>query len=352
MKVLFVGLGGVGQRHLRNLKTLLGGDLQAVAYRVKDSKREITSDLSIRRDTDIAQKYNIEVYYDLEEALQQVPEVAIIANPTHLHVPVALQILDRECHLFIEKPISHTLTGIDKLLRLSKGKNRIVSIGYQMRFHPCLQALSHMLREERLGPLMGVRAEIGEYLPGWHPYEDYRQMYASKRDMGGGVILSQIHELDYIYWLFGVPRQIFAVGGHLSRLEIDVEDVASILMECEYSGQTLPVHLHMDYIQRPPRRKCQIIGEQGTILVDLLRPSIRHYQGNGDLCNESVFRGFQRNQLFIDEMRHFLSCLGGREKPAVSIDDGVQSLRMALAALESLQTGMPVPLISTERDKI
>ena len=79
---------------------------------------------------------------------------------------------------------------------------------------------------------MAVRIEVGEYLPGWHTYEDYRQMYASRADLGGGVILSQIHELDYLYWLFGLPKRVFALGGHLTRLEVDVEDIASILLEC------------------------------------------------------------------------------------------------------------------------
>ena len=101
-----------------------------------------------------------------------------------------------------------------------------------MRFHPCLQRLHELVQEKKVGRILSVRAEIGEYLPGWHTYEDYRQMYASRQDLGGGVILSQIHELDYLYWLFGLPRSVYALGGHLSRLEIDVEDTADILMEC------------------------------------------------------------------------------------------------------------------------
>ena len=88
-------------------------------------------------------------------------------------------------------------------------------------------------------------------MPGWHPYEDYRALYAARADLGGGVVLSQIHEFDYLYALFGLPRRLFAIGGHLSHLEIDVEDVASTLMEFNVDGHILPVHLQQDYLQRP-----------------------------------------------------------------------------------------------------
>ena len=111
-------------------------------------------------------------------------------------------------------------------------------VGYQLRFHPCLLALQRALHENSLGHLLSVRAHVGEYLPGWHPYEDYRQMYASRSDLGGGVLVTQIHEFDYLYALFGLPRRVFAIGGHWSHLEIDVEDVASTLMEFQFAGAT------------------------------------------------------------------------------------------------------------------
>ena len=140
-----------------------------------------------------------------------------------------------------------------------------------------------------MGRIVAVRAEVGEYLPGWHPYEDYRQMYASRAELGGGVVLSQIHEIDYIYWLFGMPRRVMAIGGHLSSLEIDVEDTASILMECVVDGRPIPVHLHQDYVQRPPSRTCQVIGDEGKILVDFRNLCVKHFDGSGSLAAETSF---------------------------------------------------------------
>ena len=189
-----------------------------------------------------------------------------------------------------------------------------------------------------------MHVEVGEYLPGWHTYEDYRQMYASRADLGGGVILSQIHELDYVYWLFGPPRRVFALGGHLSSLEIDVEDVACALFECVVDGRAVPVHVHQDYLQRPPSRGCKVIGDAGKVLVDLQELSVTVFDEQGGLAEASDFAGFQRNELFLSEAKHFLACLKGEEAPQVTVRDGAQSLRMALAAKESLATGQVVEL--------
>jgi predicted dehydrogenase len=181
---------------------------------------------------------------------------------------------------------------------------------------------------------------MGEYMPGWHPWEDYRQSYAAREEMGGGSLLAQIHEMDYLYWLFGLPTRLFAVGGHLSSLEIDVEDVASVLMDC----RGIPVHLHLDYIQRPPSRTLQVIGDAGKIFIDLRASTLHQYGADGALVDAPTFEGFERNQMFIDELKHFLNCIDGKEKPLISLRDGAQSLRMALAAKESIATGAVVEL--------
>ena len=129
-------------------------------------------------------------------------------------------------------------------------------------------------------------------MPGWHTYEDYREAYAAHRAYGGGVLLAQIHDMDYLYWFFGLPRKIFALGGHLSSLESDVEDVASTLMQCEREGSRFPVHLHQDYLQRPARRGCEIIGDSGKIETDLLRLTVKAYDASvrlRSLMNFTIF---------------------------------------------------------------
>jgi predicted dehydrogenase len=339
-----IGLGGIGQRHLRNLHALLGGDLRVSAYRVRRLTQVLTDTLQIEQGADIEKKYGVTVYDDLDKALDARPDLAMVCNPSSLHVPVALKAARAGCHLFLEKPLSHNLDGVAELIGEVEKRKLAALVGYQLRFHPCLKRLKDLVAGGAIGRVVAVRLEVGEYLPGWHAYEDYRQMYASRPDLGGGVVLSQIHEMDQVYSLFGLPERVFALGGHLTRLEIDVEDTASILMQCRSDGRAVPVHLHQDYIQRPPSRQYQVIGDAGKVLIDLRATSLTHYDGEGRVSEQFALDQFPRNQLFFDEMTHLLACVRGEQAPVVSVRDGAQSLRMALAAKESIDTGRVVDL--------
>jgi predicted dehydrogenase len=339
-----IGLGGIGQRHLRNLHALLGDDLKVSAYRVRRLDQVLTDRLTIEQGASLEQKYGVTVFNDLDAALAERPDAAFVCNPSSLHVTVALKAARAGCHLFLEKPLSHNLDGIKELIEEVRSRKLVALVGYQLRFHPALLRLRDLLAGGTIGRVVAVRMEVGEYLPGWHTYEDYKQMYASRPDLGGGVILSQIHEMDLIYWLFGLPERVFALGGQLSRLEIEVEDTASTLLQCRRDGRVLPVHLHQDYIQRPPSRVTQVIGDAGKVIVDLRAPSLRVFDGEGEEREFVAFDTFERNQLFLDEMSHFLACVRGEQESSVTVFDGAQSLRMALASKESISTGRVVEL--------
>jgi predicted dehydrogenase len=278
----------------------------------------------------------------LDEALAQKPDAVVIANPTSDHVPVALEAARASCHLFIEKPLSHTSDGLDELHQLVEQKKLVAFVGYQMRFHPCYGRVKELLDQNAIGALLAVRMQFGEYLPGWHPYEDYRESYAARRELGGGVVLTQIHDLDIALWLFGMPRRVFALGGHWSHLEVDVEDTASMLLQCEYSGRALPVHIQQDYLQKPPQRSVEIVGDSGRILLDL--PTLRLEVTRDGATQIENFEGFDRNTLFLDEMRHFLDCVRDGAPPLVGVREGAQSLDIALAALRSVETGNVITL--------
>lgn len=344
IKALFIGLGGVGQRHLRNLRTV-GGDVELIAYRVRKLGRVLTDQLGVDAGKDLDAQYKLRVFDDLDAALAQRPAIAFICNPTRLHVPTALAAANGGCHLFIEKPVSDSLEGVDELLRVVEQKRLVTLVGYQLRFHPLVRKLKSLLDAGTIGRIVAARLEVGEDIRNWHPYEDYRQMYAARRDLGGGVILSQIHELDYAAWLFGPPSQLFAVGGRLGDLEIDVEDVASILMRCGGEGSGgFPVHLHQDYLQNPPSRTCQVVGSAGKILLDLRAGTLGVFDGAGRSIHSETLDKFDRNQMFIDEMAHFLAAVAGKQRPVVDLAGGITSLKMALAAKQSLASGQPVNL--------
>jgi len=344
MKILMVGLGGIGQRHVRNLRTLMAADTDIIAYRYRDNPQVLTDQLEIEAGNSLTEKYSIRVYATLEDAIFQKPDVVFVCNPSSLHIPVAIQAAQAGCSLFIEKPLSHTFENVEELIKLVETRNIKATVGYQMRFHPCLARLQSLLQDKVAGRIISVRAEVGEYLPGWHTYEDYRQLYAAKSDLGGGVILTQIHELDYLYWLFGFPTRIFSIGGHLSSLEIDVEDTADILMECIVENQVVPVSIHLDYFQRPPVRICEVLCEHGKILVNFREFSIKVFDTSGNQIENISFENHGRNQLFLQQMKRFIEYLEGHSEMPVTLQDAANSLKIALAAKKSLHTGKAIEL--------
>jgi predicted dehydrogenase len=352
MKVLVAGLGGIGQRHVRNLRAIMGAGVEILGC---DPRRDIpvlTDRLEVEPGASIEAKHGVRVVPDVESALAAEPDAVFVCTPTSLHMAIAMQAARTGCALFIEKPLSHSFEQVDQLIGLVEERGLRAVVGYQLRLHPCLQKLHALVQGRAVGRILSVRAEVGEYLPGWHTYEDYRQSYAAREELGGGVILTQIHELDYLYWLFGMPARVFAVGGRLSGLEVDVEDTAEILMHCTIDGRPVPVSVHQDYLQRPAKRTCEVVGDAGRVVASLTESRVVVFDGNGRAIEASSFPEFQRNQMFLDELSLFLSGLPGAtagsrraEEPPpglpalVGVREAAGSLQIALAARASLATG-------------
>jgi predicted dehydrogenase len=343
--VLFAGLGSIGQRHLRNLLAVLPEPPRVLAYRTRRDDRIFTDDLQVEALTGLEQKYRIETFTDLAGALAQEPDVAFVTNPTSRHLEVSLAAMRAGCHLFLEKPVSHEWRGVEDLLAELKSTGRIGYVGYQFRFHPAFEKIAQWVKEDRLGRVVAVRAEVGEYLPDFHKYEDYRGTYPARAELGGGVVLCQIHEYDLLYGLFGLPDEVYAIGGHASRLEIDVEDTAQVLFRYRQAdGVDLPAQVHQDFLQRPARRNFQIVGDEGSVVWDYLGKNLLISGVNGAVVVKESYAELPRNHMFLAEMRHFLACVAGREQPRVSLHDGAQSLRMALAVKQSMATGKIIQL--------
>ena len=343
MKALIVGLGGIGQRHASNLRSILKDRVDLMAYRVRGLTQVITSTLEADAGRNVERDFGIRVFTDLEAALAQRPDVAFVCNPTSLHVETAAACVAGGCDVFVEKPLSDRLDGVDELIEAAGQAKRIGMVGYHMRFNPCLRSLADVLKSGVLGDVLAVRATIGEYLPGFHPYEDYREGYAAKASLGGGVVLTQIHEFDYLYSLFGPIHSVYALGGHWSHLELDVEDIASTLMQASAGTRPLPIHLQQDYVQKPPVRQCEVVGDHGTAVLDFRALSVTVARPDAAPVVHS-FAGFDRNQMFVDEVTHFLDCVRTRERPIVDLREGAKSLRIALAVKESMASQTVVRL--------
>jgi predicted dehydrogenase len=345
MRILIIGLGAVGQRHARNLRLLLGDQVELLAFRQRGGGPALSDTLAVQPGVSPEDALGMAVYHDLDEALAQEPDGVVVANPSSMHLTSARRAAEAGCAVFIEKPLSHTWEGVPEFVADAARRRLPIVVGYQWRFHPLFARLQELLAERAIGRLIAVNAAYGEYMPGWHPYEDYRQSYAARRELGGGVLLTQAHDIDYLGWLIGWPQEVFSVGGHLSQLDIDVEDTASTLWRCSADGHDIPVHLHQDYVQRPPVRTCQFLGDAGKITCDLLTFRLQAWDGDGRCVVDADRGSFQRNDMFVAEMAHFLACVEGRESPQVPVTEGARSLAVALAALRSLSSGRVEPVV-------
>jgi predicted dehydrogenase len=342
MKALFCGLGSIGQRHLRNLRMLLGDGAEILAYRTRKETPVLNPDMTVRTGANLEDVYGIRSFNRLDDALAERPDVVFVTNPNSQHLPVALAAASAGCHLFIEKPLSHSLEGVNELIELVERNRLVAFVAYQFRFQPGLSLLKSFIDQGRFGRLLAAHIVNGEYLPDWHPYEDYRESHAARRSMGGGCLSIQTHELDYALWLFGMPQRVFAVGGHLSRLEVDVEDSVSLLLQCAQDGRPLPVHIHLDYLQRPPQRVCEIIGDAGRARYDYYANQVEFHDTATKTMQVHRFDGFERNQMFVAELEHFLACVRGEANPLVDLHEATRSLRASLAAYDSLRSGCSV----------
>ena len=238
MNILFMGLGSIGQRHLRNIR-YLRKESKLSAYRRVGNREAIQEGAVSLSRQDFLEAHDVTSTDDLELALESKPDAVIISSPTSLHVSDAMLPLQRGIPTFIEKPISNSFDQARKLEVLCEEQPVTTMVGFQLRFHPLLQELKNRIEAKELGSLCFVEACVGQFLPEWHPYEDYRLSYAARSELGGGVILTLIHEIDYLVWLFGMPKTVYAITGTDTRLTTDTEDIASSLLEYRINKKVL-----------------------------------------------------------------------------------------------------------------
>jgi predicted dehydrogenase len=319
MQVLIVGLGSIGERHVRNLRSL-GVRKIAVIRRSNRPPRTLRGDEYL-------------TFFNIEEAIREKPDVVIVANPTSLHIPVAIKAAEIGAHLLIEIPLSASLEGINILREKVKKRSLVTLMGHNLRFHPCLHEVKKILERGHIGRPLCARSEFGEYLPECHPWEDYSIGYAARKELGGGVVLTSIHEIDYLYWLFGPIRQVMCMARKLSDLKFNVEDTAAIVMEHE-NGFLSEVHL--DFVQRTYSRGLQIIGSEGTVRWDFLQNRVSAYRVADKSWQDILYLPrFDFNTTYIEEIKHLLRCKRGEEQSINDLDQGIHVLRVGLAALES-----------------
>jgi len=324
MKVLVVGGGSIGRRHLANLKTLGVTDLEVCE--VDPSKLE-----------ELVRTFGLRGFAQFPAALDHRPDVVLVCTPTHDHLTTARYALEAGAHVFIEKPLAVSLEGTDELAARARALDRVVLIGCNMRFHPGVVTLKQALECSLVKRPWLFRAWFGHALANWRPGADYRNTYSARRDQGGGIIFEGVHEMDYLRWMAGEVIGVHAYARHVSDLDIDGEDTALVLLH--FASGALG-QIQLDYLSAVKIRGCEIVGADGMLrwVSEGKAPEriqVMHFEVASGCWKELyATQAYDGNEMYVAEMRHFLDCIREHQPPFVDIEEGSRVLRLTLSARE------------------
>ena len=321
-RVLIVGYGSIGQRHLRIVRENLP-DATIMVFRHQPT-------------THIPEMAN-SVTSSMDDVLSFAPEVAIIANPAPFHLEIAKALVEMSCHLLIEKPISDKSDDVEDLLETVRAKGVICQVAYNLRYLPSLSRFRDLINEGLIGRPLSVRCEVGQYLPSWRPNNDYRTGVSAKSDLGGGVLLELSHEIDYLRWIFGEVEWVRSWVGNVGDLDIDVEDTAHLILSFKSKANNKPViaNLNIDFVRHDATRICTVIGAGGSLRWNGVTGMIDIYKSGGVGWEEYVVMPHQRDDSYQSQWELFLNAIAESTTPLVSCKAGLAVLKIIEAAKAS-----------------
>ena len=321
-----IGLGSIGQRHLRLAKELQP-KLNIIAVRSGMGKKVEE------------EKLLNAVVHSLDEAIDYGIEASIIATPAVYHVKQAIELMERGIHVLIEKPLSHSLDNINELFKTQKKSKSVCLVGYCLRYDPGALKFNELLNNNKIGQILHVQIDCGSYLPDWRKGQDYRQSVSAQAELGGGVLLELSHELHYIRWFFGNMKSVSAKIQNSGALDIDVEDSADIIFEAE---QGYSVSAHLDFNSRSIRRKCIARCSNGDLIWDIVANKVI-WQPTDGLEEVEMYEN-DRDYIYREQLKHFFDCIENKKRPSVSIHDGAFVLNMIESAKKSHKIGKKVAI--------
>lgn len=315
-RFLLLGVGSIGMRHARNLRAAGVGDI--FAY-----------DPSHERLAAARAELGVPGFGDLAEAWAVLPDAVFITSPTALHIPQALEAARRGCHLFIEKPLSHSSEGVSELLAEAEARSLVTMVGCNMRFHPGPATVRRLVAEGAVGPILSARVFTGSYLPRWRPQQDYTKSYSASVE-SGGALLDCIHEVDLALWYLGPATLVASVVRPATSIGLSADGLAELLLAHE-SGAISSVHLN--FVQRDYYRGCTLVGERGTIRWEFAEGAVRVCGEDGQL-RETLPEpaGWEMNQMYTDELGHFLASLRSGSQTANPLPEAARTLALTLEA--------------------
>jgi len=304
LKVLIIGLGSIAQKHIESITKI---DPTVIFYALRSNSNSI----KIQDVLDI---------YKLEDIPSDI-DFFLITNPTSLHAETILSIIKFEKPLFIEKPIFNTLSKKEEILKKIVEKNIKTYVGCNLRFHPALNFVKNFLYTNNV-KINEVNIYCGSYLPDWRPSQDYRESYSSNKQLGGGVHLDLIHELDYAIWLFGKPIKRNSIKRKVSNLMIDTIDYSNYNL----TYPDFNISITLNYYRNKPKRQLEIILENEIILCDLLTSTITNINNDIIFNNED----FSFSKTYLYQMEYFINSLKSKNVYMNDIQESFEILKIAL----------------------
>jgi predicted dehydrogenase len=334
-RVLIVGLGSIGKRHLRICRELLpAAEIQVLRH----------------QECAFIPEFSNGCFTTLAEAIAFAPQLAVIASPATFHLATAESLVATGAHILVEKPIAASTDGVGELLEAARQHGAILMTGYNLRFLPSLQKFRDLLVNEAIGRVISVRCEIGQYLPSWRPDSDYRQGVSARRELGGGALLELSHEIDYLRWIFGEVDRVSAWTGYQSSLDIDVEDTAHLTLFFlpKDDGRQLVGTLNMDLVRHDTTRLCTAIGERGSLRWNGLTGVVEKFDVGAIAWIEMFKHQPHRDDSYLAEWQYLLACIQNGSEPLITGEDGLKVLRIVEAARKAALSGCRTRVESNE----
>ena len=303
MKILIIGLGSIGKKHVVTLKSILK-KVDIIALRSSKNAKKIPG---------ISNVYS---YKEIENILI---DFAIVSNPTSNHLETINNLIKFKVPLFIEKPLNSSL-DIEDLIDVINSKKIYTYVACNLRFLDCIRFVKEKLSQDLIDQINEVNVYCGSYLPDWRPNIDFRQTYSTNLKLGGGVHLDLIHELDYIYWFFGVPKEVFRRFKNQSSLKISTYDYANYLLDYE----RFSANIVLNYYRKDSKRSLELVFENETWCVDLIKNQV--------LKNNQVIFSSQQNILetYQLQMQYFISNLKNNVKSMNTVNNAFEVLKICI----------------------
>jgi predicted dehydrogenase len=314
MKALVIGYGSIGRRHAANLAKL-------------------GHEVVLLRHAPGAPPGTFREYYDFDKAIdEEKPGIAVVCAPPPCHASDAGKLIERGIPFLLEKPPALDRDATLALHKLIEQKSfQAYELAFNLRWYPPLQFIHNYL--PKLGKIYSMRVSAGAWLPGWRPSVDYRQTTSAKPELGGGVHIELVHEIDYILWFLGMPSRVVAHVGTVGDLGIKSADLCVAMML--YPDGKM-VELHLDYLSHKNLRGCQIIAQHGTLEWNFSDKTVRLFAPRRD--PEELFRlnaGYDFNQTYLDELQNFIGVVNGTATRMVSMSQGCSVMQILQAMIDS-----------------